>query len=483
MSESCIPVTFVIFGASGDLTKRKLIPALFSNFIKGRLSECSQIVGLSRRAYSDAAFRENLQAGVAAQLPHQYTPEAWQKFQDIIHYFPGDIEAQDDIPRLKLFLEQLEKGPAHRLYYLAIAPEHYASAVISLGRAGMAAQEGCWRRIIIEKPFGRDLQSARALNATIRTVFDESQVFRIDHYLGKETAQNILFLRFANAIFEPIWNRQYIDNVQIHVTESVEVGHRAEYYDSAGVLRDMFQNHLQQLLALVAMEPPSSFQADPVRNEKLKVFNSIRPVVLTDTVRGQYSDYCNLEGIKDNSQTPTFAAIKLFIDNWRWQGVPFYLRSGKALAQTISEIGIEFKRPPHLMFHRSEQNPFLPNTLSLRIQPDEGIRLTFQAKQPGSNQEMQSVEMEFLYRKSFQQPIPEAYEKLLLDALEGDASLFTRNDGIEACWQNIDPIDAGWEQQNTPPLFSYPKGSWGPVQSDELIRRDGREWHVLHRTD
>jgi len=329
MEPVCESTSIVIFGASGDLTWRKLIPALYNNFKKGRLSECANIVGFARRPYTDETFRAYLRDGVSQVSPETFDAAIWEKFASRLHYFQGNLEHGDDFPHLDEFLLKLESGPAHRLYYLAVAPEYYGPVAGYLGAANMTRTnnelEG-WRRIIVEKPFGIDLTSAQELNHALHAVFDESQIYRIDHYLGKETSQNILFFRFANTIFEPVWNRRYVDNIQITVAEDLDVGHRAGYYDTSGVVRDMFQNHILQLLALVAMEPPSSFNADAIRNEKAKVLESFRPVHLNDTVRGQYSGYSNAQGVALGSQTPTFAAIKLYIDNWRWKGVPFYLR-------------------------------------------------------------------------------------------------------------------------------------------------------------
>jgi glucose-6-phosphate 1-dehydrogenase len=475
-----LPITIVIFGASGDLTRRKLVPALYNLHRKERLPKEFNVVGFARRPYNDHDFRERMQSGVQEFSGDTYNNDLWAAFSSNLRYFRGNLSEPEDFSRLSDFLDQLEAGPANRLYYLATAPSFYKQVVESLGGACMAAQRNGRRNIVIEKPFGRNLESAQSLNDAVHAVFDEDQVYRIDHYLGKETAQNILFFRFANTIFEPVWNRNYVDSVQVTVAEAVDVGHRAGYYDSSGVLRDMFQNHLLQLFSLVAMEPPSSFDADALRNEKVKVLSSTRPVAAQDIVHAQYIGYCDVQGVAPGSQTATYAALKLYIDNWRWKGVPFYLRSGKALARKASEIAIEFKRPPHLMFDMSEDEDGLtPNILSLCIQPNEGIHLKFEAKVPDSEQVTRSVDMEFHYRESFGgSALPEAYERLLLDAMRGDPSLFSRSDEIELAWKLMDPVIFLCESENAPPLTDYEVGSWGPTEAEELLSREGRVWRM-----
>ncbi len=468
--------TIVIFGATGDLTRRKLIPALFNSYGKNRLPDEFRVVGFSRRQLSHEAYREQLRQGMLEFAAEAYDAAKWADFVSHVRYIKGDLNTPVNYANLNQYLQNSEAGAANRLYYMATAPRFFVPIVEQLGAADMVSEDGGWRHVVVEKPFGRDLHSARALNEAIHRVFQEHQVYRIDHYLGKETAQNILYFRFANTIFEPVWNRNYVDNVQITVTESVDVGHRAGYYDQAGVVRDMFQNHLLQLLSLVAMEPPASFAADAIRNEKAKLLTAVRPIDLADTVRAQYDGYCEAEGVAEHSQTPTFAAMRLFADNWRWQGVPFYLRSGKALAKKNTEIIIEFKKPPIIMFEFDEDG-FSPNILSLCVQPDEGIHLKFEAKIPDARQ-TRSVDMEFHYRDSFGDGrLPDAYERLLLDAIKGDASLFTRSDSIEAAWRLMDPILQGWGQRpQASPLAAYASGSWGPAAADALLARDGRVW-------
>ena len=483
------PSTMVIFGASGDLTHRKLIPALYSLHSKGRLPQDFNIVGYARTPFSHDDFRDNLRLAVAEYSPSAFQSDRWEAFAQHIFYCPGDAKKPEDFFTLEKSLRQLRAGgdgAGNRVYYLAVAPQFYEDILRGLGEHGMASQEGGWRRIVIEKPFGYDLTSAEALNRTIHTVFAEEQIYRIDHYLGKETAQNILFLRFANTIFEPVWNRTYVDHVQITVAEKVDVGHRAVFYEQAGVLRDIFQNHLMQLLALTTMEPPASFNADLLRNETVKVLAAIRPIspeeVALHTVRGQYEGYHNEPGVAATSTTATYAAIRLFIDNWRWQGVPFFLRSGKALAEKTTEIIVQFKRPPHVLFPLLPDQQITPNQLAIHIQPDEGIELRFEAKVPDTIAEMCSVKADFNYADHFgSSGIPDAYERLLLDVLLGDAALFIRSDAIRLSWAFTDSILEGWESPQASPLAPYPKGSWGPAEADELLNQDGR--CLLHGCD
>jgi glucose-6-phosphate 1-dehydrogenase len=477
------PATVVIFGASGDLTQRKLVPALHTLSCRQMLSPQTRVMGIARSEYSDERFRERLYEGVVEYSRAQTGPEdmcqLWPSFAENYTYMPGDLADMSTYRRLGERLQAFDEASdtqGNALFYLAVPPVLYTMIVDRLGRAGLNQSGKGWRRIIIEKPFGHDLESARRLNDEIHAVFGEDQIYRIDHYLGKETVQNIMSFRFANAIFEPIWNRNYVNHVQITVAESVGVGHRADYYETAGVLRDMFQNHLMQLLALTALEPPVAFEAGFLRDEKVKVLGAVSPIA--ESVRGQYREYRDEEGVASDSNTATYAALKLWVDNWRWRGVPFYLRSGKRLALRTTEIAIEFKCVPHLMFAIERGKDITANVLSLCIQPNEGIHLRFQAKEPGAGMRTRRVAMEFHYAEHFGAgALPDAYERLLLDALKGDASLFARADEIELAWKLIDPVVAQWEGEDAPPLALYESGSWGPHEADRLLARDGKAWH------
>lgn len=478
------PAAIVIFGASGDLTRRKLVPALHSLSCEGVLPADCHIIGVARTELSDEEFRDRLYEGVVeyARLKPGIC-ELWSNFKDRVSYLAGDYTEPDTYNRLIARLTQFdaEKGTrGNRLFHLAMPPALYSRIIEQLGQAGLNRSAG-WTRIIIEKPFGRDLASARQLNEQIHAVFDESQVYRIDHYLGKETVQNILTFRLANAIFEPLWNRNYICHTQITIAESVGVGHRAGYYDSAsgGVMRDMFQNHMMQLLTLVAMEPPAAFTAKALRDEKVKVLQAIRPIRVANGVWGQYREYRDEPGVVNDSMTPTYVALKLYIDNWRWQGVPFYVRTGKSLERKKTEIVLQFKQVPHLLF--PENADLLPNSLSICIQPDEGIHLKFGTKIPGAGMRTAPVDMEFHYSDHFsERGLPEAYERLLLDTLQGDAALFTRSDEIELAWGLIDPI----LKAEIKPVF-YATGSEGPAAANALLAEAGHEWisGCIHKRD
>jgi glucose-6-phosphate 1-dehydrogenase len=471
----------VIFGASGDLTARKLIPSLFNLYRKGRLPDRFLVVGTARRSWDDQAFRAHLRQSARELAGADVEDEAWSRFERNLFYRAGDLADADHYRALDALLREKENGEADRLYYLAIAPGLFATAVKELGAAGMTDEGSGCKRVVIEKPFGRDLESATELSEALHAVLHEDQIYRIDHYLGKETVQNLMVIRFANAIFEPLWNRNYVDNVQITVAESVGAGRRAGYYDQSGVLRDMVQNHLLQLLALVALEPPVRFEPTALRNEKVKVLDAVRPIkgsdVARNTVRGQYRGYLEAEGVESDSRTATFVALRLFIDNWRWQGVPFYLRTGKNLDRKLTEISIQFRCPPHGLFQGDRECRITSNRLRIQIQPDEGIHLQFETKVPDQGLSMRSEDLSFFYRDAFKGvALPDAYERLLLDAVRGDASLFTRDDEIKEAWGLVDGILAAWETEAGPPLEIYEPGSPGPESADALLHRDGRRW-------
>ena len=455
------------------------MPSLFNLFRKGRLPKQFRIVGYGGTAFTDDHFRAHLEEGIKEFASFKHTNEEWNDFASRLFYQQGRYDNPTDFEKLKSLLKNGEAGSGNRIYYMATPPGVFPQIVDLLAQTDQLTEDEGWRRVVIEKPFGTDLESARRLNEQIHKALNERQIYRIDHYLGKETVQNILVSRFANTIFEPLWNRNYIDHVEITVAEKVGVEHRGRFYDQVGVLRDMFQNHLLQLVSLVAMEPPVSFDASALRNEKVKVLSAIQPMkeddVPRNTVLGQYIGYRAEEGVKPDSRTPTYAALKLQIDNWRWQGVPFYLRSGKFLKEKLSQVTIEFKEPPHLLFPNAKEH-MTPNMLVLYLQPDEGIHLRFEAKVPDTVARMRSVDMEFHYADSFgKTAIPESYERLLLDAMNGDASLFTRADEVETAWGLIDPIIEAWESQKKPPAF-YEPGSWGSSEADELLATDKRKW-------
>ena len=492
------PCIMVIFGATGDLTARKLLPALYSLAVdQPPLPAAFTVVGVARRPWSTEKFREYVEEGVKNHARLAYDAAQWQTFSQGMQYVQVEFDDDNAYRHLAEVLNQLEaeRGTGgNRLYYLSTPPRYYNDIASRLGANGLTPDGPGWCRLIVEKPFGHDKASARQLNVELSKVFKEDQIYRIDHYLGKETVQNILALRFSNGIFEPIWDRRYIDNIQITVAENIGVEGRGGYYDEAGAMRDMMQNHLLQLTTLVAMEPPSGFEANVVRDEKVKVLHAVVPLteedVARDTVRAQYgpgwlgaeqvSGYRQEVGVPITSQTETYVAAKMQIDNWRWAGVPFYLRTGKRLPKRVTEIAIQFKRPPFSLFRKTGTEELQPNVLSLRIQPNEGISLKFGVKLPGQSMRIRAMNMDFLYGSSFGGEPPEAYERLLLDSMLGDSTLFTRRDVTEAAWDIVDAIDAGWHTMpRENPIQTYEPGTWGPRSADELLERDGRFWRRL----
>jgi glucose-6-phosphate 1-dehydrogenase len=479
------PCILVIFGASGDLTKRKLFPALYSLAYRRLLPEKFAVVGIARTEETDEEFRERMKEAVEQFGRDEFRDDVWEPLADGIRYLEADFSDPKGLDHLVDVVNELdeERGTnGNRVYYLAIPPSAFESVVDAMGKRRKA--EG-WRRLIVEKPFGHDLESARELNGVIEKYFDEREVFRIDHYLGKETVQNMLALRFANGIFEPIWNRQFVDHVQITVAESIGIEGRANYYEQAGAIRDIFQNHLLQLLAITAMEPPIDFTADSVRNEKVKVLHAMHTPGPKSVVRGQYGrgyiegeevpGYREEEGVDPQSMTETYVAAKLYVDNWRWADTPFYVRMGKRLPRRETTIAIEFKRAPHPPFEELAAEGLRPNVLLVHVQPDEGVSLAIGAKVPGQGLNIRTVHMDFLYGGAFRMGLPEAYERLILDAMLGDATLFTRIDEVEEQWSLVDAIVAAWVRDR-PAFPNYPAGTWGPPSADDLLRRDGRAW-------
>jgi len=479
-ADSCV---LVIFGASGDLTHRKLLPAIYNLAESGHLPERFAVLGVARRELDEATFRSEMRDQVRRVEGEPLEPDKWTAIEQRLHYVSGEFGDKETYTRLRQHLEHITAAadvPPNYLFYLAVPPDLFGAVVDQLGAAGLTDEATGWRRVIIEKPFGYDGASARALQEHLISSLRESQIYRIDHYLGKETVQNILAFRFANGIFEPIWNRRYVDHVQMTVAEDVGVEQRGAYYEKAGALRDMVQNHMFQLLTLVAMEPPISFRAEDVRDEKVKVLHAIPPLTISDirasVVRGQYEGYTGAPNVASDSRTETFVALRLFVENWRWAGVPFFLRTGKRLKRRATEIAVQFKRAPFTLFRETPVECLEPNVLIIRIQPDEGIALSFHAKEPGPMERLGTVTMNFTYGEYFKSEPSTGYETLLYDAMIGDQTLFHRMDIVEAGWQVVDPLLKAWKDDSSLPLPRYAPGSWGPTEADQLLHRDDRHW-------
>ncbi len=496
---SAQPCTIVIFGASGDLTRRKLLPALYNLLVDGLLPENFAVLGLGRKDLSDEDFRRIAKDGIEQFSRQPLQPKIWERFHTRLFYCAGNIDANEYYATIRDRLKAIEAPfdlPGNRIFYLAIPPGSFAPACEGLHRAGLVSTteiSKTYSRVIVEKPIGHDLASAKVINTAIGNVFEESQIYRIDHYLGKETVQNIMVMRFANSIFEPLWNHKYIDHVQLTVSEAVTLGSRAAYYEGAGALRDMIQNHILQLLCLIAMEPPYSLDPDVVRNARMDVLRGLRPIRGKDveemTVRAQYAHgtingqevpgYRREDGVKPDSTTETYVALKVFVENWRWAGVPFFIRTGKGMTKRASEIAVQFKEIPQILFNADPGIPQAPNVLKLRIQPEEGLSLRVISKVPGTKANTHPVEMDFTYGDAFHAPSPEAYERLLLDVMTGDASLFMRRDAVEASWAWVNDILEGWSTHGHKWLPEYQAGTWGPIEADRLIQADGHHWREV----